>query len=62
MFKRKKKKPTRLMARYETCIWCKQSFDVNGHDWVCDGNGENLHTKCFEERWGIAKRQNNENR
>lgn len=41
--------------KYEKCIWCEESVNVYGFDYVCDGKGEILHYDCFNERWGIIK-------
>lgn len=54
-WKKKKTKPRKAEPRYADCIYCNRSINLDGHNWVVDGNGETLHTNCFTERWGITK-------
>ena len=59
MMRSRSKKTTCRMPRLERCIWCEKDVDLNGHDYVCDGNKQVLHVDCFTDRLGIinANRQ-----
>ena len=54
-WKKKKKTKAQIEPRYKQCVYCNRKLDLNGHNWVCDGSGDVLHTECFNRRWGLIK-------
>jgi hypothetical protein len=55
---RKAEKQFQTIPKPSKCAWCGGSFDYNKHDWLVDGAGEELHVRCFNERWLIMKEPN----